>query len=304
MTRPAPARAGRATGTATSCPPTCRPRRPTRPGCAGSTPGACWPWPTPGRTPTAASSSWSTADSALRPNYTIFGAIDAAGLATLDRIAAGGVAPTAEDPAPVDGAPALPVDIQPGHAGPLSNPAGRVAPGPAGGCRRVGAVAAPARRSALPRPPRGSGRRPRRPMPTGTPSPSRSASDRSTSAPARAASARASSAPTTGRVSTSSTSSRSPATGREAERSVTGVGHGLLLHRCLPSATRMDPRRHLPPPVGDHRAHPRPVPGTRMWVRLRIRRSRGGMLPVDPGPQGVIHRIARATEPASLRSSA
>ncbi|WFE54499.1 peptidylprolyl isomerase [Micromonospora sp. WMMD1155] len=52
------------------------------------------------------------ANSALRPNYTIFGAVDGAGLATLDRIAAGGVAPTAEDPAPVDGAPALPVTIR------------------------------------------------------------------------------------------------------------------------------------------------------------------------------------------------
>ncbi|WP_330467630.1 peptidylprolyl isomerase [Micromonospora zamorensis] len=52
------------------------------------------------------------ANSALRPNYTIFGEVDAAGLATLDRIAAGGVAPTAEDPAPVDGAPALPVTIR------------------------------------------------------------------------------------------------------------------------------------------------------------------------------------------------
>lgn len=46
-------------------------------------------------------------DSALRPNYTIFGTVDAAGLATLDRIAAGGIAPTPDDPAPVDGAPAL-----------------------------------------------------------------------------------------------------------------------------------------------------------------------------------------------------
>ncbi|MCG5456956.1 peptidylprolyl isomerase [Micromonospora sp. PSH03] len=52
------------------------------------------------------------ANSALRPNYTIFGEVDGAGLATLDRIAAGGVAPTAEDPAPVDGAPALPVTIR------------------------------------------------------------------------------------------------------------------------------------------------------------------------------------------------
>lgn len=50
-------------------------------------------------------------DSALRPNYTVFGAIDEAGLATLDRIAAGGIAATPEDPAPVDGAPALPVEI-------------------------------------------------------------------------------------------------------------------------------------------------------------------------------------------------
>ncbi|MGC4879893.1 peptidylprolyl isomerase [Micromonospora sp. DT43] len=52
------------------------------------------------------------ADSALRPNYTIFGTVDAAGLATLDRIAALGIAPTAEDPAPVDGAPAQPVTIR------------------------------------------------------------------------------------------------------------------------------------------------------------------------------------------------
>ncbi|MEV0005085.1 peptidylprolyl isomerase [Micromonospora sp. NPDC050980] len=51
------------------------------------------------------------ADSALRPNYTVFGQVDAAGLATLDRIAAGGIAPTPEDPAPVDGAPAQPVQI-------------------------------------------------------------------------------------------------------------------------------------------------------------------------------------------------
>lgn len=47
------------------------------------------------------------ADSALRPDYTIFGTLDAAGLATLDRIAAGGVAPTTDDPAPLDGPPAL-----------------------------------------------------------------------------------------------------------------------------------------------------------------------------------------------------
>jgi peptidyl-prolyl cis-trans isomerase B (cyclophilin B) len=51
------------------------------------------------------------ADSALRPNYTIFGTVDAAGLATLDRIAAGGVAPAPDDPAPVDGPPALRTEI-------------------------------------------------------------------------------------------------------------------------------------------------------------------------------------------------
>jgi peptidyl-prolyl cis-trans isomerase B (cyclophilin B) len=52
------------------------------------------------------------ADSALRPNYTIFGTVHAAGLATLDRIAAGGVLATPEDPAPVDGTPALRTEIR------------------------------------------------------------------------------------------------------------------------------------------------------------------------------------------------
>jgi peptidyl-prolyl cis-trans isomerase B (cyclophilin B) len=56
------------------------------------------------------------ADSTLRPDYTVFGSVDGGGvdgegLATLDRIAAGGVKPTPDDPAPVDGQPALPVDI-------------------------------------------------------------------------------------------------------------------------------------------------------------------------------------------------
>jgi peptidyl-prolyl cis-trans isomerase B (cyclophilin B) len=50
-------------------------------------------------------------DSALRPNYTIFGSVRPLGLRTLDRIAAGGVAPTPEDPAPVDGAPAVRTEI-------------------------------------------------------------------------------------------------------------------------------------------------------------------------------------------------
>nr|BFE65827.1 peptidylprolyl isomerase [Dactylosporangium thailandense] len=51
------------------------------------------------------------ADSALRPNYTIFGSVRPLGLRTLDRIAAGGVAPADDDPAPVDGAPARRTEI-------------------------------------------------------------------------------------------------------------------------------------------------------------------------------------------------
>ncbi|WP_104480271.1 peptidylprolyl isomerase [Actinokineospora auranticolor] len=44
-------------------------------------------------------------DSRLLPNYTVFGTVDHRGLTTLDKVAAGGVKPTAEDPAPVDGTP-------------------------------------------------------------------------------------------------------------------------------------------------------------------------------------------------------
>jgi peptidyl-prolyl cis-trans isomerase B (cyclophilin B) len=51
------------------------------------------------------------ADSVLRPNYTIFGTTGRTGLRTLDRIAAGGIAPTPENPAPVDGAPKLRTEI-------------------------------------------------------------------------------------------------------------------------------------------------------------------------------------------------
>ncbi|HEV7898543.1 MAG TPA: peptidylprolyl isomerase [Planosporangium sp.] len=49
------------------------------------------------------------ADSALRPNYTIFGTVDEDGLAALDEIAAGGVKPNPDSP--VDGQPALPANI-------------------------------------------------------------------------------------------------------------------------------------------------------------------------------------------------
>jgi peptidyl-prolyl cis-trans isomerase B (cyclophilin B) len=64
-----------------------------------------------GRPPTAARSSWSSSTRSLRPNYTIVGSVRPLGLRTLDRIAAGGVAPTPEDPAPVDGAPAVRTEI-------------------------------------------------------------------------------------------------------------------------------------------------------------------------------------------------
>ncbi|MFE2012914.1 peptidylprolyl isomerase [Streptomyces sp. NPDC059491] len=50
-------------------------------------------------------------DSALRPNYTVFGTVGSDGLATLDKVAAGGIVPTAEDPAPVDGTPALRTEL-------------------------------------------------------------------------------------------------------------------------------------------------------------------------------------------------
>ena len=51
-------------------------------------------------------------NSALRPNYTTFGSVSRTGLRTLDRVAAGGVTPTAEDPAPLDGPPALRTEIR------------------------------------------------------------------------------------------------------------------------------------------------------------------------------------------------
>jgi peptidyl-prolyl cis-trans isomerase B (cyclophilin B) len=50
-------------------------------------------------------------DSVLRPNYTIFGRVGSLGLQTVDRVAAGGIAPTPDDPAPVDGAPAKRTEI-------------------------------------------------------------------------------------------------------------------------------------------------------------------------------------------------
>jgi peptidyl-prolyl cis-trans isomerase B (cyclophilin B) len=46
-------------------------------------------------------------DSTLPPNYTVFGSIEAGGLATLDKVAAGGV----EGEGSQDGAPKIPVDI-------------------------------------------------------------------------------------------------------------------------------------------------------------------------------------------------
>ncbi|HEY0619707.1 MAG TPA: peptidylprolyl isomerase, partial [Kribbella sp.] len=51
------------------------------------------------------------ADSRLRPDYTIFGTVDRLGLRALDKVAAAGVQPTPENPAPIDGAPVRKTDI-------------------------------------------------------------------------------------------------------------------------------------------------------------------------------------------------
>ncbi|MEC3982565.1 peptidylprolyl isomerase [Amycolatopsis sp. H20-H5] len=54
-------------------------------------------------------------DSVLRPNYTVFGTVGAEGVATLDKVAAGGIVPDPAappgGPAPVDGKPVLTTDI-------------------------------------------------------------------------------------------------------------------------------------------------------------------------------------------------
>jgi peptidyl-prolyl cis-trans isomerase B (cyclophilin B) len=51
-------------------------------------------------------------DSVLRPNYTVFGTVDARGMAVLDRIAAGGIVPSPDDPTGVDGTPKLTTRIE------------------------------------------------------------------------------------------------------------------------------------------------------------------------------------------------
>lgn len=48
----------------------------------------------------------------LLPDYTIFGTIGHSGLDTVDEVAAGGVQPTPEDPAPQDGPPVIPADLK------------------------------------------------------------------------------------------------------------------------------------------------------------------------------------------------
>ncbi|WBQ07350.1 peptidylprolyl isomerase [Kribbella sp. CA-293567] len=50
-------------------------------------------------------------DSRLRPDYTVFGSVDRLGLKAIDRVAAAGVKPTPETPAPVDGNPNRKTDI-------------------------------------------------------------------------------------------------------------------------------------------------------------------------------------------------
>lgn len=59
-------------------------------------------------------------DSALRPNYTVFGEVTDAGMRVLDHIAAGGVEPAPGGPTPpVDGPPAYDADIWRATARPL-----------------------------------------------------------------------------------------------------------------------------------------------------------------------------------------
>jgi peptidyl-prolyl cis-trans isomerase B (cyclophilin B) len=50
-------------------------------------------------------------DSRLRPDYTVFGSVDRLGLAVLDRVAAGGITPTGDDPEGTDGPPARKTDL-------------------------------------------------------------------------------------------------------------------------------------------------------------------------------------------------
>jgi peptidyl-prolyl cis-trans isomerase B (cyclophilin B) len=59
-------------------------------------------------------------DSTLLPNYTVFGTVGAAGLRTLDKVAAGGIKPDTDTPpgtTPVDGTPVLTTELR--HVLPL-----------------------------------------------------------------------------------------------------------------------------------------------------------------------------------------
>jgi peptidyl-prolyl cis-trans isomerase B (cyclophilin B) len=51
-------------------------------------------------------------DSTLRPNYTVFGTVDTRGLGVLDKVAAGGITPSPDDPTGVDGPPTLTTKIE------------------------------------------------------------------------------------------------------------------------------------------------------------------------------------------------
>ena len=99
-TRRATAPAVRATSSATNTPPTS-----TRPMTRSaqsrfSIHAARWPWPTPDPNTNGSQFFMVYKDSELPPQYTVFGTIQADGLATLDKIAKAGVAGGGEDGPP------------------------------------------------------------------------------------------------------------------------------------------------------------------------------------------------------------
>ena len=76
------------------------------------TPRAPWPWPTPAPGTNGSQFFLVYGDTPLAPNYSVFGTYNGPGQATIDKIAAGGIAPSPDIPGGEDGAPKTPVTIQ------------------------------------------------------------------------------------------------------------------------------------------------------------------------------------------------
>ncbi|CAM5357565.1 peptidylprolyl isomerase [Streptomyces tanashiensis] len=98
---------GPGTSTRTSCRWTCRPHPPIPPARATFYGRGLLAMANAGPNTNGSQFFVVYGDSALRPNYTVFGTVGPDGLTTLDKIAAAGIEPTAENPAPVDGTPVL-----------------------------------------------------------------------------------------------------------------------------------------------------------------------------------------------------